>query len=847
MNLPVGARLGPYEIASHIGAGGMGEVYRAHDARLGRDVAIKILPASLSADAAALARFDREARAIGALNHPNVVNVFDVGTAPSPAPGGAVVSYVVMELLEGETLRARLQSVAPPASGTGGTTPRPGSSSTSRTGGLPRKKALDIAEQIAQGLAAAHASGIVHRDLKPENVFLTKDGRVKVLDFGLARAVPDAMRQMSDAQTRVSPNAVADSVPGMVLGTVGYMAPEQVRGQAVDHRADIFAFGAVLFEMLTGERAFNGDTPIETMSAILKADPLEIPAASVAITGPIEPLLRHCLEKQPEERFQSARDLAFQVQAIAAGALSTGSVERAAEPKNTRRVLLAAAGGAVLLAGGVVLGRATGAPAREAASFVLSAPLPDGVHISRGTAPARSGGLAVSPDGQKIAFTGQSGSEPPQIYVRSLDSPEWHKVPNTGLAQYPAWSPDGRRLAFEGGSKLKTIAVDGSDVQEVADVGNVRSGAAWGDAGSFLYHRDYSAALLRVPAAGGPPVEVLPRAGDDVSWFSPVWLNGARRFLVVRFAYFDGETKDAGIYAGSPDTKETSLVVAGPIDEVAVGPREIYYRRGSELLAQPFDPEAARTTGPPRLLSKEVAMVAAGGGTLIYHESPGGISQRQRIVLLSRTGTEMSQIGSSGSFRDLRLSPDGTMVSVARANPTGVFSIWVYDLARNIDRHVTQGPSVVSAVWTRDSRSILHGGTGSLVRVDLDATGTPAVVRNIGSFANVLDVSADGRDVLLGLLDRAGSSRMATMPLDGSAAPRVLGEPDRSSPYAAFSPDGQWIAFVGREGNARRLFVQRKSGQGPRIPVTGAAAVYPRWRSTVASSTTCRERAAIPT
>src|SRR5687767_2890334 len=300
MPLTPGTRLHAYEITAPIGAGGMGEVYRAHDARLGRDVAIKVLPASVSADPQSLARFEREARAIGALNHPNIVNVFDTGSDHG-------VSYVVMELLEGETLRARLEGPGAPTTGGSGRMPALRSSSGVRTGGLPKKKALEIAQQLAQGLAAAHARGIVHRDLKPENIFLTNDGRVKILDFGLARSTPEAAEQLANAQTQVSPNIAADSLPGLVLGTVGYMAPEQVRGQAVDHRADIFAFGVVLYEMLTGERAFDGESHIETMSAILKADPLEQPAAAVAISGPLEPLLRHCLEKQPDERSEERR------------------------------------------------------------------------------------------------------------------------------------------------------------------------------------------------------------------------------------------------------------------------------------------------------------------------------------------------------------------------------------------------------------------------------------------------------------------------------------------------------------------------------------------------------------
>ncbi len=282
MDIPAGSRLGPYEIVSPLGAGGMGEVYRARDTRLARDVALKVLPASFADDKARLSRFRQEACAAGALNHPNILAIYDVG-ADDSAP------YVVSELLEGETLRQRLGGAA-----------------------LPQRKAIDYSQQIAQGLAAAHEKGIVHRDLKPENLFITKDGRVKILDFGLAKLVQTENGQI---QTDI-PTRRVDTDPGTVMGTVGYMSPEQVRGQVVDHRSDIFAFGAILYEMLTGKRAFHGGSAAETMSAILKEDPPELSATNRTVAPALERVLHHCLEKNPEERFQSARDLAFDLQAL---------------------------------------------------------------------------------------------------------------------------------------------------------------------------------------------------------------------------------------------------------------------------------------------------------------------------------------------------------------------------------------------------------------------------------------------------------------------------------------------------------------------------------------------------
>jgi serine/threonine protein kinase/Tol biopolymer transport system component len=819
MPLSPGTRLGAYQIVAAIGAGGMGEVYRAHDSRLGRDVAIKVLPSPLSGDPASLARFEREARAIGALNHPNIVNVFDVGT-----DGG--VSYVVMELVEGETLRARLQGGGAHTPAVTGKTPGPATSATSKGQGLARKKALEIAQQIAQGLAAAHARGIVHRDLKPENIFLTNDGRVKILDFGLARALPDQMQQMGDAQTRLSPNvAAADSVPGMVLGTVGYMAPEQVRGQAVDHRADIFAFGVVLYEMLTGTRAFDCETPIETLSAILKADPLEEPVATVAISGPIEPLLRHCLEKQPDERFQSARDLAFQLQAIASGSLSTGAAERIVGARTPRRWLLPAVA-AAMLAAGLALGYL--ARPRPSASIVtLSMTLPANVHVWPGASPARSGGLAVSPDGRQIAFVGEPADAARQIYVRSLDSSVARVVPGTEGAWAPAWSPDGRRLAYLHNRKLTVSGLDGSARQTIGEMNNPRSAPAWGEDDTILYHADYRLTLLRLPASGGTPATVLPAAEGHVSWFSPVWLPGGRRFLVVRFNYRDKGSQPAGIYAGSVDSSDVTLLVEGPISEVALGDGAIFYRRGLDLVSQAFDARAVKVSGQPEVLSNHVSMIAAAGGTLVYYDPPSGLSQGHRITLFSRNGQVLSQIAESGTFRDPRLSPDGRYVAVARAGETGTFSIWTYDLARGIDTRVT-GATYVSPAWSPDGKFIYAGGPSDVTRFEAGG-GAPELVRDLPTYANVADIHANNADALLQVLG-ADAMHFAALSLDGKSEPRPITPPEPLvGQQAAFSRSGKWVAFTALQGTGRRLFVKPYPGPGSRVPVTAADAYYPRW------------------
>jgi serine/threonine protein kinase len=800
-----GTRLHAYEIVGPIGAGGMGEVYRAHDPRIGRDVAVKVLPAVLSGDPAALARLEREVHAIGALNHPNIVNIFDVGSESG-------TSFVVMELLEGETLRARLQQ-----------------------GALPRKKALEIAQQIAQGLAAAHARAIVHRDLKPDNVFLTHDGRVKVLDFGLARAVPDGLQQIADTQTRVSPHVGANSAPGLVLGTVGYMAPEQVRGLAVDHRADIFAFGTVLYEMLTGLRAFAGDSPIETMSAILKLDPLEQPGSAAIVGGPIEPLLRHCLEKQPDERFQSARDLAFQLQAIASGSLSTSAARALAGPSLIRRaaVPLAIAIASAMIAialDRLVLNSSGGADE----TITLTALLPPDVFLSRAGSPARAGGLAVSRDGRQIVFTGGAIGRNGRLFVRSLDGSVAHEVPGTEGAGYPTWSPDGRRLAFYQGQKLKVISVEGGTAQVIGDMVNPRTAPSWGDDDTLLYHSDYLRGLLRVASSGGVATEMLAAAPPGISWFSPVWLPGARQFLVVRFAYNDDAADAAGIYVVTASSRELSPLIRGRIAEVSYTNHEIVYRRDADLVKQPFDLVTARLSGQAVVMSDHASMMGAGGSTIASYEPPGGLLQGRRLTWFSRNGEIVGYTGEAGTPWDPRLSPDGRALAVARAGENGVYSLWTYDLARSIDTRVS-GASHVEPVWSADGRSIYSGGTGHrLERFEPGGDTRGTTVRSVSDDLATFDITPDGRDVLGFLIGKEGS-HLVMVAVDGKSDPRPVrhGETPGGAigNSAALSPDGQWVALQSSAGTRLpRLYAMRLDGTGPRIPITPDAARYPRWR-----------------
>jgi Tol biopolymer transport system component len=810
--MKTGDSLGAYRILGKLGEGGMGEVYRAHDPRLGRDVAIKVLPPALAGDPDALARFEREARAVGALNHPNIVNVFDTGRDRD-------VTYVVMELLEGETLRSRLQGTSG-SFGSGTKTAASGSGVRGR--GLPRKKALEIAHLVALGLAAAHARGIVHRDLKPENILLTTDGRVKVLDFGLARAMPAIVQHAGETRTQLSP--VGDSAPGTVLGTAGYMAPEQVRGEPVDHRADIFAFGAVLYEMLTGERAFDGGSPIETLSAILKIDPLESPAAAVAIQGPLEPLVRHCLEKAADERFQSARDLAFQLHAIATGTLSTASAERAMGAASRLRWLLPAGIGVGALLAGLAIGYRLQPQVAEQI-VTASIPMPPGVHMHTGISPARSGGIAVSRDGRHVAFVVVAEDGRSRIFVRSLGDQAARELPNSEGGTYPVWSPDGTQLLFRQGPNFVRTSIDGGPPQVVRPAGNLRSAPAWSDQGVLLFHETYRGPLLRVPVAGGEPTIV--HQGGNVNWFSPVWLPDGRRFLAARFAYDDVDAKEAGIYLGSIDSQALTVIVPGRIAEVTLGDGELFFRRGVELVAQRFDAASATLLGEPRVLSTHASIVAAGGGTLVYYDPPKGLSEGHQITWFSRGGEVLSRLGPSGTYRDPRLSPDGRTLAIARADDNGIFSLWTFDLARNIDTRVS-GATVVSPAWSHDGRALYGGFAGTISRFD-PASGVPPVkVHASPGYINAGEASPDGKELLFHETV-GGSLELRAIPLGGPGAARVVRSALRPGQQGetALSPDGRWLVGQVPDGG-RRLFAIGYP-QGRRIPVAGVDGFHPRW------------------
>jgi eukaryotic-like serine/threonine-protein kinase len=517
MRLQPGDRLGPYEIMSALGAGGMGEVYRARDPRLGRDVAIKVLPSAVAADVDRLHRFEQEARAAAALNHPNILAVYDVGA-------DANTTFIVSELLEGETLRERMKS-----------------------GPVAARKAIELALQLARGLAAAHDRGIIHRDLKPENVFVTRDHRVKILDFGLAKLTQDrAPAEVSAVLTVLS----SPTQPGVVLGTVGYMAPEQVRGLPVDQRADLFAFGAILYELLSGLRAFSRETPPETMAAILNEDPPELSVAAAAIPPALVRIVDRCLEKSPSARFQTASDLAFSLESLSDGSSASASIATPAGSQRTYKPWLAWAVAALLVATLAPLAyrhvrerRATPSPVRFQ--------IPPTVEFGG------PGNFGLSPDGRHLAFVGRGPDGVTRLWIRTMDSLEVRPLPGSEANEStppPFWSPDGRFVAYDAGGKLKKLDVSGGPPQVLCDLPSVAVGGTWSRDGDIIVG-NITGGLLRVRETGGAasPVTTLDSSRKEEFHMLPSFLPDGRHFVYLRIAPRGPEF--SGTYVGTLDAK----------------------------------------------------------------------------------------------------------------------------------------------------------------------------------------------------------------------------------------------------------------------------------------------------
>src|SRR5882724_128580 len=662
MTLAAGTKLGPYEIQSPLGAGGMGEVYRARDTRLGRDVAVKILPESFTRDTDRLVRFEQEARAVAALNHPNILAIHDVGkNNDSP--------FLVSELLEGQSLREILEH-----------------------GALPQRKAIEYGVQVAQGLAAAHEKDIVHRDLKPENLYVTKDGRVKILDFGLAKLVAKANE--SNGRTMTSAHTSA----GTVMGTASYMAPEQVRGEVADPRTDIFAFGAVIHEMLSGQRAFRRDTPAETMTAVLREDPPELSDPVHPLSPALDRIIRRCLEKDSHQRFQSAKDLSFALSALSGSDTSAARV--ATVPRKASPVLWAAVFLGLIVVAGTTWFLAKRPAVLETQQFAI--PVPGEVTH-----------LAVSADGSMLAFVSpEPNSGLPVLYAQRIGSAEVTILQGTEGASYPFWSPDGSAVAFFANGKLQKVAASGGTPQVLAKVLAARGGS-WGRKGVLLYAPDSGSEIWRVNVDGSEAASATNdiRTDKQVTHRWPLFLPDGDHFLFWAGNFVNAsDDKISGIYASSlGDSKHAKLVAIGHSSFSYSAGRLFYLDAAQRLVSVPFDPSSATITGSATTVANTVgfqpstywaSITASQNGTLVYNTHAG--ATLSVLTWVDRSGKELGRVGYPAVIANPTISPDGKLIAIDVSDPkANNVDVWLAGQSGNT-RFTFDPAEEVVGVWSRD-------------------------------------------------------------------------------------------------------------------------------------------------
>ena len=807
MALNPGTKIGPYEIVGLLGAGGMGEVYRAKDTRLGREVALKILPDSFAGDGDRLRRFEQEARSVAALNHPNILAVFDIGTQNM---GEHAVPFLVSELLEGESLRAVLDR-----------------------GALPQRKTIEYGVQVAHGLAAAHEKGIVHRDLKPENIFVTKDGRIKILDFGLAKW----------AQRFGDPDDVtltsSQTAAGVVMGTASYMAPEQVRGEAADLRTDIFAFGAVLYEMLSGVRAFRRDTPAETMTAVLKDDPPEISDESHTVSPALERIVRRCLEKNPEQRFQSARDLSFALSALS-GTESSKIARMATAPAPARQIPWLLWLGAGLTA--VAIAATTWFVARRpvpTTRMQFAIPVPEEMSVSH---------MALTSDGSMLAFVSpEENTGLPMLYVQRIGSPNVTLLPGTQGATYPFWSPDGSYLAFFANGKLLKMPASGGTPQALAKVLSARGGS-WGNQGVIIYAPGPSSGIWRVNADGSGAAAIthdllMVTKGQQTHRF-PVFLPDGRQFL-----YWSGNFSNAkddrvsGIYVSSLDGKAQRLVLLSHSNAMFDSHHIFYADDNRQLVTAAFDPSTAKVLGGTTAIANVVgfqpatywaAFAVSANGTLVYNTGVG--AALSALTWMDRSGKELGRVSDAGIIANPNLSPDDRRVAVditdLRASNV---DIWLLNTSGSGTERFTFDPEEeVSAVWSRDGNTLAYrSNLGSGVTIFLKQANGLERERSIGTSALTEDIvpnswSPDGKNILSTDFS-ATDLHLVLWPTAGGTAQKFISSTANVS-NGQISPDGKWVAYASDESGSWEIYVTSFPGAAGKWQVSRGGGTEPRWR-----------------
>ncbi len=805
MSLRTGVRLGAYEITSLLGAGGMGEVYRARDTRLDRTVAIKVLPPHLVSPERRQ-RFEREARAISALTHAHICVLHDVGRHDG-------IDFLVMEYLEGETLADRLQK-----------------------GALPLEQALRYGVEIAGALDVAHRHGIVHRDLKPGNVMLTKSG-AKLLDFGLAKLqVSDTRASTASELSALSTGAKPLTAEGSIVGTFQYMAPEQLEGRESDTRADIFAFGVMLYEMATGQRPFKGKSQASLIASILASEPLPISRLQPLSPPALDRVVATCLTKDPDERWQSAHDLLQElkwIQEVASGPERPPVVSQ--RLKRERLVWVVAAMAAAGLTGLVVSRwrEATRETPRTIQSFL---PPP-----AKATFDFFYGVPALSPDGRRIAFIAKGEDGNSRLWVRPLDGATAQALPGTEGVTYPFWSADSRALAFFADGKLKRIDASGGPPQVLSDAPSGRGGA-WNRDGVILFSAQPFRGLSQLPAAGGPPTPAtkLDASRNEQSHRWPSFLPDGRHFVYTALVAISPKNADA-IFVGTLGSNETERLVDVRSNASYAPPGYLLFAREGALVAQPFDATRQELTGDAVTLADQVqafTLVAAAAfsvsenGLLAYQT--GATSEPSQFVWFDRAGKQSETGMPAGSVDSPRLSHDGGRVAFRVEDRQGLGDLWIYDLARRVASRFTSDPANdYDPLWSPDDAQIVFSsnrtGSGDFYEKAVSGAGAEELLFESQFRKTAQDWSRDGRRVLFQAYGAGTLTDLWLLSLADRKAAVIL-QTEFFEGGGQFSPDGRWIAYHSNESGRQEVYVRPFPGPGPTLRISRDGGTWPRWR-----------------
>jgi eukaryotic-like serine/threonine-protein kinase len=794
----IGTSIGSYEIHAALGAGGMGEVYRARDSKLGRDVALKILPQTFASDPERVARFRREAQLLAALNHPHIGAIHGLEDLNG-------VPVLVLELVEGPTLADRLEQ-----------------------GPIPASEAFAIARQIASALETAHEHSIIHRDLKPANVKLRTDGVVKVLDFGLAKALDagagskeqDPARAVTASPTITSP---AMTRIGMIMGTASYMSPEQARGRTVDRGADVWAWGCVLFEMLAGRRAFDGADTTDVIAAVVRGEP-EWSRLPPDTPGSVRRLLRRCLEKDPRQRIADLRDARFALEDLA----TEPAAPSATPARPSRERLLWAAALLLCIAGGAAMfwrGAASTPTPRELRVEITTSPTTDLVSFT------------LSPDGDKLAYVASSEGRP-MLWVRSLTTGHAAPLAGTEGPSFPFWSPDSRSIGFFANDRLYRIGLDGGSLRELASA-PVGTGGTWNREGVILFTPVPDGPVLQISDTGGPfspaPAPTADRIGTGGNRF-PQFLPDGRRYL-----YFMAEASIRGVYVGTLDGPERRRLFDADGAAVLMLPSSILFLRADTLYLQRFDPTTLILDGEAVPIASGI--IADSTGAIAASASPdgsiafrtGSANRQRRLAWFDRAGTPIGEPSPADSDNPINpvISPGGSEVMLSRT-VGGVVDIWLQDLLRVGARtKVTSSPTPdISPVWSPDGRRVAYGKigkTGFDIWTIQTSGGNEEQIFDGPNQEIPVDWSPDGRFLLFRSQSQTSSIDLWALPLTGSRTPFPIAQSNYDERSAQVAPDGAWIAIESNESGAFEIYVQSfPTPTGKAIVSTGGGR-QPRW------------------